>query len=173
MQISARPPLLRLCKYAIMKPVDGYRFTLTFPVIFHDLDAMGHVNNVVYLTHFETARIAYYMHLMGAHDLPQLRRLSMILAEVTCTYHSPAYFGEVLVVGVRMEEIKNHSFVLSYRVEEQKTGRLVATGRSVQVSYDYVNKQKMPVPPELIKAAEEYEGRPLRVRDAAPATVST
>lgn len=148
--------------------MEGYRFTLTFPVIFHDLDAMGHVNNVVYLTHFETARIAYYMHLTGTRDLPQL---SMILAEVTCTYHSPAYFGEVLVVGVRMEEIKNHSFVLSYRVEEQKTGRLVATGRSVQVSYDYTSKQKRPVPPDLIAAAEEYEGRPLRLREAALGTV--
>lgn len=47
----------KTCYNTAMK---DYRFTLTIPVIFHDLDAMGHVNNVVYLTYFETARIAYY-----------------------------------------------------------------------------------------------------------------
>ena len=32
------------------------------PVIWGDMDAFGHVNNIVYLRYFESARIAYFDH---------------------------------------------------------------------------------------------------------------
>ena len=38
-------------------------------VRFRDLDALGHVNNAVYLTYFEAARMAYWMHVNGRADL--------------------------------------------------------------------------------------------------------
>ena len=37
-------------------------FTHPIEVRFRDLDALGHVNNAVYLTYLESARIAYWMH---------------------------------------------------------------------------------------------------------------
>jgi len=139
-------------------PMEGYRYTTAIPVRFRDIDGMGHVNNAVYLTYFEAARIPYYLLLRGRPGAP---RADMIVAEITCTYRSPAVYPETLLVGVRVEEIRARSFVMSYRIEEEKTGRLVATGRSVQVSYDYQARASMPVPPEFIAAAEAYEGRPL------------
>ncbi len=33
---------------------------LAIPVAWGDMDAMGHVNNTVYLRYFESARIAYF-----------------------------------------------------------------------------------------------------------------
>lgn len=138
-----------------------YRFTLTIPVIFHDLDAMGHVNNVVYLTYFETARIAYYMHLTGQKDLSHV---DIILAEITCTYKSPATYGETLILGVRVEELRSRSFTIRYRLEDQADGRLIAAGHSVQVTYDYATRQTKPLPPAFIQAAEEYEGRTLKTQ---------
>ena len=40
----------------------GFRFSHDAEAVFGDLDAMGHVNNVVYLKWIETARIAYWIH---------------------------------------------------------------------------------------------------------------
>jgi len=143
--------------------MEGFRYTSLIPVRFRDLDGMGHVNNAVYLTYFEAARIPYYLLLRGE---PEVRRADMIVGEITCTYRSPATFGETLVVGVRVREIRTHSFSLDYRIEDQATGRLVATGVSIQVAYDYAAKQTKPVPTQFVQAAESYEARALQ---AAPA----
>ncbi|HWX25489.1 MAG TPA: acyl-CoA thioesterase, partial [Vicinamibacteria bacterium] len=40
-------------------------FSCEVEVRFRDLDALGHVNNAVYLTYLESARIAYWMALTG------------------------------------------------------------------------------------------------------------
>lgn len=120
---------------------------------------MGHVNNAVYLTYLEAARIPYYLLLSGQAGAP---RTDMILASVTCDYRSPALYPESLIVGVRVEELRSRSFTLSYRIEEANTGRLVATGTSVQVAYDYAARVSKRVPDEFIAGAESYEGRPLR-----------
>ncbi len=132
---------------------------MSIPVRFRDVDAMGHVNNAVYLTYFEAARIPYYLMLRGQ---PDLARTDMIVARIECDYRAPAIFGDTLTVGVRMEEIRSRSFSLLYRIEDAATGTLVAEGRSVQVAYDYAAKRTKMVPADLVQAAEAYEGRPLR-----------
>jgi len=137
----------------------GYRFVVPIEVRFGDLDVMGHVNNATYLTYFETARLKYYGHLIAS---PALDEVDIILAEVTCTYKSPALYGEVLDVGIRTEQIGRKSFVLSYRVEEQQSHRLIATGRSVQVAFDYASGQTKPVSETFIRSAEDFEGRSFR-----------
>jgi acyl-CoA thioester hydrolase len=137
-----------------------YIWVASIPVRFRDIDGMGHVNNAVYLTYFEAARIPYCLQLAGASGA---RQADMIVAEITCTYHSPAVYGETMQAGVRVEEIREHSFTLSYRIEDEATGRLVATGSSVQVGYDYQAKSVRPVSEMFTTAAEAYEGRPLRV----------
>jgi acyl-CoA thioester hydrolase len=139
--------------------MDGYRFTLSIPVRFRDLDGMGHVNNAVYLTYFEAARIPYYLMLRAK---PEQAQTDMIVARIECDYRSPATYGETLVVGVRMDGIRSRSFTLSYRIENAANGMLVASGRSVQVAYDYAASKTRMVPAELVQAAEDYEGRPLR-----------
>ena len=147
--------------------MEGFRFIIHVPVRFRDLDALGHVNNAVYLTYLELARIAYMQDVLGqrgreeGHDV---RNIRTILAEITCSYKSPAYFGETMVVGVRVDRIGNKSFTMSYRIEDQATGRLVATAHSVQVAYDYAAGRSIPVPEEFVRRAEAFEGRPLRAR---------
>jgi acyl-CoA thioester hydrolase len=120
---------------------------------------MGHVNNAVYFTYFEAARIPYYLMLSGR---PDLGRADMIVARIECDFRSPATFGDTLIVGVRMEEVRSRSFALSYRIEDAGSAALVAEGRSVQVAYNYSAKKTQLVPVDLIQAAEAYEGRSLR-----------
>ena len=70
-----------------MPPVYGFPFVYRDTVRFRDLDGMGHVNNAVFLTYMESARIAFLSSL-GAGDNPQH---SLILArmEVELTNDGP------------------------------------------------------------------------------------
>ena len=101
---------------------------------FRDTDAMGHVNNAVYLSFLELARMHYWIRHTGVTDH---RRIGFILARVEIDYRSPAYAGEELRVWLRVTELRGSSFVFAYRVEEKASGRLVAEAVSVQAGYDY------------------------------------
>lgn len=127
-----------------------YQHTVTFS----ELDALGHVNNVVYFTYFENARIAYFFEAMGANSL---RELTLILAQATCSYKTPAHFGEKLVIGTGVTRLGNKSFDLQHRVETAD-GRLVAIGKTVQVFFDYDTGKTIPLPEKFIQKVHEIQG---------------
>ena len=126
--------------------MEGYRFVLPIEVHFADLDGMGHINNAVYLTYMESARIAWWMQVTGRRTL---RDVAMILARTEVDYRSPATYGDHLAVGVRCASMRRSSFVLEFRVEERETGRLVAEARKVLVHYDFAAGRSAPLPDAL------------------------
>ena len=137
---------------------DSFQFKVEVQVRFRDLDAMNHVNNAVYMTYFEIARLAFWAEIAGAHDA---RMRGLILAEQTCTYRSPARHNEILDVWLKPVAMRRSSFVYRYRITEQQSGRLIATGRSVQVAYDYQTEKSIPIQSEYRAALEKAAGHPL------------
>ncbi len=120
-------------------------------VRFCDIDAMGHVNNAVYLTFFEEARVALFSQFgPDSGDGPSLEeRFPFILAEATCRYLSPARVGETLRVYMRLARIGITSFDLEYLILERDDRRPIAAGRTVQVAFDYRTRRPIPVPEEV------------------------
>ena len=139
---------------------------LAIQIRWRDLDALGHVNNAVYLTYFELARLAYIRALLGA-DAPIDRRtllpvdFQFILAEVTCHYRSPATLGDQLAVSIWVSQVGRKSFVFEYRINDEVTGRLVAEGCSTQVWFDYAANESRPVPAEIVARMESLQGAPI------------
>jgi len=121
--------------------------------MFRDLDALGHVNNAVYLSYFEQARIGYGLRLLGTDTL---RDLPFILAEATATYLKPAFYGDELEAGVRVTTIGTKSFVMEYALWRKRDDELLARGRTVQVWYDYAAGRSQPVP-DAFRAAVERD----------------
>jgi len=135
---------------------DLFRFSTTLEVRWRDLDALGHVNNVVYFTYLEQARI-HYLRGLGVVP-PDPAGISFILAEASCQFKSPLGLGERVTVWIRVSELRNSSFIFEYRVEGED-GRLAATARSVQVCYDYQNQRPIPIPDEWREVIVAYEPR--------------
>lgn len=121
----------------------SFPFTMPLTVSFRDLDVLGHVNNAVYLTYFEHARIAYGLQLSGG---VRLADLAFIMAEANVTYLKPAFFEDLLVLGVRVSEIGTKSFVMEYGLQRPSSGEQIARGRTVQVWFDYAAQRSVPVP---------------------------
>ena len=125
---------------------------------FRDTDAMGHINNAVYVTYLEVARQEYWRALDGTQDY---RRVPFILAHVTIDFRSEGLVNEALLLGCRCVRIGSKSFVFEYEIREKTTGRLVVEATSVQVCYDYERKVATPVPDDLRRAIVALEGRSL------------
>jgi acyl-CoA thioester hydrolase len=122
-----------------MPPMQGFDFIHRQRVRFVDVDAMGHVNNAVYLTYVEEARIAFLRPLGPTYE-------NLILARAEIDYRSPLRDGEEVEVGVRCTRLGTSSFDLEY--ELRAGDRVVAEARSVQVAYDYESSAPVPIPDE-------------------------
>jgi acyl-CoA thioester hydrolase len=145
-----------------------FRYRRSVEVRFGDTDAMGHVNNAVYLTYVELARAGYYRAAaggrvgIGATEQDQ----SFILAEARLTFRAPAFFGEFLTVEVRTAHIGTRSFTTEFRVTAPDgpyaRARLIVVSTSVQVGYDYAEGGARPLLDDVVAALEAFEGRRLR-----------
>ena len=116
--------------------MDGYPFTTRERVRFRDCDSMGHVNNAVFSTYLEEARIGV---LGGLAEF--------ILARMEIDFRSELRAGEEVEIGTRCPRVGTKSFELEHELRAGK--RVVAHARSVLVAYDYERGESVPVPGEL------------------------
>ena len=112
-------------------------------VRFRDLDPMGHVNNAVFLTYLEQARVAFFSEMGAATGLEDM---NMIVARVEIDFKAPVRLGQEVEVSVRASRFGTKSFDLDYELRVE--GDLVAVAKSVQVAYDYKRREPVPVPAE-------------------------
>ena len=133
---------------------------ISVPVRFREVDAMGHVNNVAYLAYFEDARVAYHQALAGEATMG-VTGFEFILAEINCKYRSPAYFGETLLVGIRVARLGRKSFDFEYEIRDHVSDRLIAEGQSVQVMFDYDIRRSKLLSAAFAEKVEALEGRSL------------
>jgi acyl-CoA thioester hydrolase len=121
--------------------VDGFPFVHRETVRFRDVDGWGHVNNAVYLTFCEQARMAFLAHL-GV--LTGIEDATMILARIEIDFRSQVSANEVVEIGVRAGRFGSKSFTLEHRLEVD--GRVVAEASSVLVAYDYARNRSIELP---------------------------
>ncbi len=110
-------------KYAV--PVD---------VRFNDVDGLGHVNNAIYLTFLEHARMKFFTEEAGStseKDFP------FILAHAALDYRIPIKMGAELQVTMWTSRIGGKSWDFDYEIKDRRTHAIYATGKTVQVAYDY------------------------------------
>lgn len=139
---------------------DDFRFHCEVPVRFRDLDAMGHVNNAVYLTFFEVGRERYVeaLELDTPPDTPMKDRFPFIILDAHIRFVSPARFGESIRAHVRITDIGTKSFVFRYLLTSTDGGRTLAVGRTTMVHYDYVGQKTTPIPESFLAAIRRLEG---------------
>ena len=112
-------------------------------VRFRDLDSMGHVNNAVFLTYMEQARIGF---LFGRGATTE----SIIVARVEIDYREPVRLDDTVEIAVRCDRLGTKSFDLAY--ELRVDDRVVAEARSVQVFYDYDRREAAELPADWRQA---------------------
>jgi len=116
-------------------------FSHRLEVRFRDCDALGHVNNAVYLTYLEQARLNHWRSF--AIPMP-----GVILARVEADYKRPAQYGETLDVRLTVAEIGRTSFRYEYEIVDEQ-GRTVLLAKTVQVMYDYGAGKPVPIPDNI------------------------
>jgi acyl-CoA thioester hydrolase len=124
-------------------------------VAFRDLDAFGHVNNAVYLTYLENARVTYMREVLGVDSLSDLL---VIVGHVSIDFRSRASLAEILEIGSRVTRVGGKSFDLDHEIRGPD-GRLIAEAHTVLVAFDYGQDGAIPIPAAWRERIEQYEAR--------------
>lgn len=116
--------------------MSGWPFVIHERVRFRDVDSFGHVNNAVYSTYLEQARLDA----LGGLG-------SVILARVEIDFRAEVNVGEDVEVRSRCTRIGTKSVELEHEI--LANGRLAAEAKSVLVGFDYERRESAPIPDQL------------------------
>ena len=130
-------------------------FVHTLTVRFRDLDVLNHVNNAVYLTYLEEARLAFSSE-MGI-DWSRFQEQGFVLARCEIDYRHPAVLGDTLHIELSAGEIGRSSFEFHYRIVRAQDARLVAEARTTQVSFDFRRNRPARTPEAWRAALERHQ----------------
>jgi acyl-CoA thioester hydrolase len=119
-------------------------FSVRIPVRYRDRDTMGHVNNAVYVTYLEEARVAYFEDLLPSYDYDDA---PFVIANIDVSFERSIRAVDHIAVEVSLDEIGRTSLTLTYRLSA--AGDLAATAETVQVFVDPDTREPVSIPDEL------------------------
>ena len=140
-----------------MSALGRYPVSVRLPVQWGDMDSFAHVNNVVYLRWFESARIAYFR-AAGVLSRMESERIGPILARSTIDYRIALGFPDQVRTSATVLKLGNTSFTMGLRMTSDTNGdAVVAEGENVIVMVDYGSQRKVPIWDALRRSIEALE----------------
>lgn len=128
-----------------------FRFDIEIPVRYRDLDTLSHVNNSVYATYLEQARVEYVDRVLEEG----FESGGMVLANVEIDFRRPVTMAAGSVrVECGVVDVGGSSFRMGYRVCGADDAP-AATAESVQVAV--AGEEPRPVPEAWRDAFRAYE----------------
>ncbi|WP_435069308.1 acyl-CoA thioesterase [Haloplanus sp. C73] len=128
---------------------DDFEYETELQVRFRDIDAMGHVNNAVYATYLEQARVDYYADVIGVG----LDDIDTVLVNLQIDYrHEITLDDETVTVAMGVRDIGESSVTVAY---ELRVGdRVAATAETTQVYVDPEDGGSRPLPEAWVERME-------------------
>ncbi|CAM2813597.1 acyl-CoA thioesterase [Pseudoalteromonas distincta] len=124
-------------------------------VAWADMDALQHVNNVVYLRYFEIARIDF-LNKINLFDTISPNGVGPVISENNIRYKRPVTFPDTLTVGVTITDIKTDRFTMNYTVYSHVQKAITTTGTSKVVMFDFTTGQKATISEPLLSALTSH-----------------
>ncbi len=135
--------------------MEGFRFVMPYRVRVVDVNYGGHVSNAAVLNYFQDGRIGY-LHQVGSFSEMDIGGCGIILPEANVLYRAEMFLGDELEIGVRIDELRRSSFLMSYRIE--RGGEVAAEGSTALVAFDYGERKPRRLPEVFRQAVTCFEG---------------
>ena len=130
-------------------PAFSWPYSATLPVMFRDLDCMGHVNNAISLAWLEQVRNCAYLAMLGREDPMEAGKgLDFVVARAEVDYLAPVHFGDSVSIAAWPVHVGRSSFVLEYDCRKQD-GSEFLRARTVLVTYDWQAGRSKPLPADV------------------------
>lgn len=131
--------------------------SIEIPVAWGEMDALNHVNNVVYFRYFETVRIEY-LRRIGMLDMLSTQGVGPVLAETSARYRRPVTFPDTLRAEARVSQLDEHGFTMEYRIVSHTQQVVTTEGTARVVMVDFGSGRKAPLGEALKQRVLQLEG---------------
>lgn len=121
-----------------------------FPVLWGDMDAYQHVNNVMYFRYLESSRVAYADQL-NLYQVQQTTGIGPILAATSCRFIRPLRYPDTIRVGCRTVHLTETEIHQEQIIYSNRKGKLAASGTAIVVAYDYHQQHRSAFPQPILE----------------------
>ena len=122
-----------------------YAYIAATKVHWGDMDALGHVNNVVYFKYLENTRLTM-MEVLGVFPRLFEEGTGLVIADAHCRYKAPVVYPDTLHIGVRVEFIGDDRMRFHYALFSENLQRVAAEAETIQVCVNPQTGRKTAMP---------------------------
>jgi acyl-CoA thioester hydrolase len=141
------------------------RFTTTLRVRHYEMDALGHVNNAVYLHYLEQAALEHSeqlgLTLARYHELGGV----FILRKMEIEYRLPAVAGDTLAISTWVKDIRGPRAIRRYEIQRNTDRKPIVTAEALWAWVDRETMRPRPIPQALI---DVFMPTPLILQEPKP-----
>jgi acyl-CoA thioester hydrolase len=134
----------------------GFPVVVVQTVVWGEMDAYRHVNNVVYFRYFENARLEYFRR-VGWDAVEDATGVGPILRDTHARFRLALTYPDTIAIGAHALKVGADRFELEHLIVSRQQGAVVTEGRGTVVAYDYRAGKKAPLPPEVAAAMRRLE----------------
>jgi len=135
-----------------------FRFSMTLPIRWNDLDPLNHVNNVFYFEYFQVGRGHYMLEASKQWDWT---KNMFVIAHIECDYYKELKLtAKEPTIKLRTTSIGSKSFEIEYLItslDKENNEIIHAKGKSVQVLVDISVGKSVEIPNWLREDLTQYE----------------
>ena len=128
-----------------MIDLDNYNFKLPLQMRWNDMDALGHVNNAIFITYFEIGRGHYMLEACPGWDWS---KHMFLIGNVNANFHKELLLNAINPeVWIKTTKIGSKSFTLEYAVLSIYKGERVAhaSGTTTQIMFEMKTRKTIEV----------------------------
>lgn len=123
---------------------EKFQFKTNFTVRVGEINYGGHMGYDKFLLLFHDARIRFFEFLGFSEK--DLGGAGVIMSDAYVRYKAEVFLGDALTVGVAAAEMEGTRFKLEYEAERASDGKVVATGYTTLVAFDYSSRRIVKIP---------------------------
>jgi len=127
---------------------ESYPLIVEQAVAWGDMDAHGHVNNVVYFRYMENARVEFYRRI-GKYEFEERTGVTLVVKSTGCRYLSPLACFDRISIGARVTEMNDEQILMQYIIVNAGTKQVAALGEATIAALRIADNTKVPFPEEL------------------------
>ncbi|MFP4391414.1 MAG: acyl-CoA thioesterase [Desulfohalobiaceae bacterium] len=136
--------------------LQDFTIRIELPVLWGDMDAFQHVNNIRFFRYFESARIEYMQNIQLDRER-QVSGIGPILASTSCKYLVPLTYPDTVHIGCRTVVLRSSELEQEYLLVSRKMDKPAALGTAKIVGYDYHQLQRADFPKAILDKIQELD----------------
>jgi acyl-CoA thioester hydrolase len=137
-------------------PLESFPVVIEVPVAWGEMDAMQHVNNIVYFRYVESVRMAYFERI-GLLELQQQTGVGPILAWTSCRFRRPLTYPDTVSVATRVTKVDDDRFTMQTMIYSRALADVAAESEGIVVAFDYRAQKKTLLPEAIRRRIHELE----------------